>query len=335
LIGTGDWNDGMNRVGAGGKGESVWLAWFLVEALQGMIELSEAQDLPDVSRAYEEERKALIRRVEGEAWDGKWYLRAYFDDGTPLGSSTNLEARIDSLPQSWAALCGAADAERVETALQAAWEHLVREEEGLALLFEPPFDKMEPSPGYIKGYPPGIRENGGQYTHAALWFAMALARQGHGERADKCLRLLNPIEKVHDSQAVWRYGVEPYVIAADVYRAPGRIGHGGWSWYTGSAAWMYRVWIEEILGLKVRGSSMRVDPVIPGWWESFRLSYRHGDAVYEIGVENPEKLERGVSFVEMDGRRLGDGMIPLERTLVKHRVLVRMGKPENVSQASQ
>ena len=335
LMGTGDWNDGMNRVGAGGKGESVWLAWFLVEALQGMIELSDALGLPDASRTYESECKALIRRVEGAAWDGEWYLRAYFDDGTPLGSSMNEEARIDSLPQSWAALSGAADAERAEKALQSAWEHLVRREEGLALLFEPPFEKIDPSPGYIKGYPPGVRENGGQYTHAAIWFAMALARHGHGERADELLRLLNPIEKAHDSQTVWRYGLEPYVIAADVYRAPGRIGQGGWSWYTGSAAWMYRVWVEDVLGLKVRGSSMRVDPVIPGWWEGFRLSYRHGDAVYEIQVENPEKLERGVSFVEMDGRRISEGLIPLERALVKHKVLVRMGKPEHPAQASQ
>jgi cyclic beta-1,2-glucan synthetase len=319
----------MNLVGAGGKGESVWLAWFLVDVLQGMIELSDILDRSDLSRTYQQERTALIQRVERAAWDGEWYLRAIFDDGTPLGSSANKEARIDSVPQSWACLSGAANTDRAGRALESAWRHLVREDEGLVLLFAPPFDRMEPSPGYIKGYPPGVRENGGQYTHAAIWLAMALARRGDGARAAKMLRLLNPIEHAHDSEAVWRYGVEPYVLSADVYRMTGRIGQGGWSWYTGSAAWMYRVWIEEVLGMKVRGDHMRIDPVIPGWWDGFRLRYRHGEAIYEIQIENSEGCERGVSWVEMDGRRLQDGLIPLDRSLVKHRVLVHMGKPEH------
>ena len=326
LMGTGDWNDGMNLVGAGGKGESVWLAWFLVDVLQGMVELSHLLGRPELSQTYQQERKALIQRVEQVAWDGEWYLRATFDDGTPLGSSANKEARIDSLPQSWAWLSGAADTDRAERALESAWKHLVREDEGLVLLLTPPFDKSEPSPGYIKAYPPGARENGGQYTHAALWFAMAMARRGDGERAARLLRMLNPIENARDSEAVWRYGVEPYIVAADVYQSPGRIGHGGWSWYTGSAAWMYRAWVEEVLGLKVRGDHMQLNPVIPGWWEGFRLRYRHGEAVYEIQVENPEGCERGVSRVEMDGQHVRDGVIPLHRGLVKHRILVRMGK---------
>jgi cyclic beta-1,2-glucan synthetase len=328
LIGSGDWNDGMNRVGVGGTGESVWLAWFLVDVLRCMIELSDIQRRPDLSRTYEQQRKELIQRIEESAWDGQWYLRAFFDDGTPFGSSASQEVKIDSLPQSWAWLSGAADAKRAQTAMESVFRHLVREEEGLVLLFEPPIDRMEPSPGYIKGYPPGVRENGGQYTHAALWYAMALARQGDGERAAKILRLLNPIEQARDSQAVWRYGVEPYAIAADVYRLPGRIGQGGWSWYTGSAAWMYRAWVEEVLGFKVRGDRLQLDPVIPGWWEGFRLRYRHGEAIYEIQVENPDRCERGLSWVEVDGQRLPDGLVPLERGLVKHRVLVRMGKPE-------
>ena len=328
LIGTGDWNDGMNLVGAGGKGESVWLAWFLVDVLQCMTELSDKLDRSDLSGTYQQERTALIQRVEQAAWDGEWYLRAIFDDGTPLGSSANKEARIDSVPQSWACLSGAADTYRTETALESAWKHLVLEDEGLVLLFTPPFDRTEPSPGYIKGYPPGVRENGGQYTHAAIWFAMALARRGDGTRAAKMLRLLNPIEHAHDSEAVWRYVVEPYVVSADVYRLTGRIGQGGWSWYTGSAAWMYRAWIEEVLGMKVDGDHMHIDPVIPGWWDGFHLRYRHGEAVYEIQVENSEGCERGVSWVEMDGKRLRDGLIPLDRSLVKHRVFVHMGKPE-------
>jgi cyclic beta-1,2-glucan synthetase len=328
LIGTGDWNDGMNLVGAGGKGESVWLAWFMVDVLQGMAELSELLGRPDLSQSYQQDRNALIQRVERAGWDGEWYLRATFDDGTPLGSSANEEARIDSLPQSWAWLSGAADTDRADRALESAWKHLVREDEGLVLLLTPPFDRSEPSPGYIQGYPPGVRENGGQYTHAALWFAMALARRGDGTRAAKILRLLNPIERARDPETVWRYELEPYVVASDVYRLPGRIGQGGWSWYTGSAAWMYRAWVEEVLGLEVRGDHLQLNPVIPGWWEGFHLRYRHGEAIYEIQVENPEGCERGVSWVEMDGQRMRDGVIPLDRALVKHRILVHMGKPE-------
>jgi cyclic beta-1,2-glucan synthetase len=331
LMGTGDWNDGMNLVGAGGKGESVWLAWFLVDVLQGMAELSELLGRPDLSQSYQQDRNALIQRVERAGWDGEWYLRATFDNGTPLGSSANEEARIDSLPQSWACLSGAADPDRTGRALESAWKHLVREDEGLVLLLTPPFDRSEPSPGYIKGYPPGVRENGGQYSHAALWFAMALARRGDGTRAAKMLRMLNPIEHARDPDTVWRYGVEPYVVAADVYRLPGRIGHGGWSWYTGSAAWMYRAWVEEVLGLKVRGDHLQLNPVIPGGWKSFHLRYRHGEAIYEIQVENPEGCERGVSWVEMDGQRMRDGVIPLDRGLVKHRILVHMGKPEQAA----
>jgi cyclic beta-1,2-glucan synthetase len=325
LMGTGDWNDGMNLVGVGGKGESVWLAWFLVDVLKGMAEMSEHMGRRDLSLTYHQDGKALIERVESFAWDGEWYLRATFDDGTPLGSSANVEARIDSLPQSWAWLSDAADRDRASKALESAWKHLVREDEGLVLLFEPPFDKTIPSPGYIKGYPPGVRENGGQYTHAAVWLAIAMARSGDGTRAANMMRMLNPIERARDPETVWRYGIEPYVAAADVYRLPGRIGRGGWSWYTGSAAWMYRAWVEEMLGLHVRGETMRLAPVIPGWWDGFQMSYRHGEAIYEIQVENPEHCERGISWVKMDGQRMEGGVIPLGRDLVKHRIVVRMG----------
>jgi cyclic beta-1,2-glucan synthetase len=327
LMGTGDWNDGMNLVGAGGKGESVWLAWFMVDVLKGMGELSGLVGRTDLSVTCDQERKALIQRVEQFAWDGEWYLRATFDDGTLLGSSANVEARIDSLPQSWAWLSGAARPDRAEKALESAWGHLVREDDGLVLLFEPPFDTMKPSPGYISGYPPGVRENGGQYTHAAVWLAMAMARSGDGTRAANILRMINPIERARDPLTVWRYGVEPYVVSADVYSLPGRIGQGGWSWYTGSAGWMYRAWVEEILGLHVRGETLRIAPVIPAWWDGFSMSYRHGEAVYEIQVENPEHCERDVSRMEMDGQCVKNGEISLGRDLVKHRVVVRMGKP--------
>lgn len=326
LIGTGDWNDGMNLVGAEGKGESVWLAWFLVDVLRGMADLSDLIERPELSEGYLQDRTDLIQRVEKVAWDGEWYRRATFDDGSPLGSSVNEEMKIDSLPQSWAWLSGGAAKDRAEKALDSAWTHLVREDEGLVQLFTPPFETIEPSPGYIKGYPPGVRENGGQYTHAALWFAMALARRGDGTRAVKMLRMLNPIEHARDPEAVWRYGIEPYAVAADVYRLPDRTGHGGWSWYTGSAAWMYRAWVEEILGLKVRGESLGLDPVIPADWEGFDLRYRHGESVYEIQVENPDHCERGVSWMEMDGERVTGSTIPLERGLIKHRILVRMGR---------
>jgi cyclic beta-1,2-glucan synthetase len=195
----------------------------------------------------------------------------------------------------------------------------------LVQLFDPPFDRSEPSPGYIKGYPPGVRENGGQYTHAALWMAMAYARKGDGERAMELLRMLNPIEHARDAEATWQYGIEPYVVAADVYRLPGRVGQGGWSWYTGSAAWMYRAWIEEVLGLQVRGEQLRLQPVIPGSWPGYSISYQHGKAVYEIQVKNPDGCQHGVIWVELDGLRVNNGMINMERESVQHRVVVMMG----------
>ncbi|GFO60058.1 hypothetical protein GMST_23830 [Geomonas silvestris] len=326
LMGTGDWNDGMNQVGAEGRGESVWLAWFLCDCLKGMAELAELLDEPELGRAYLENRYALVQRVEAAGWDGDWYLRGTFDDGSLLGSAQNREARIDSLPQSWAWLSGAADPQRAERALESAWQHLVRADQGLVLLFEPPFDTSIPSPGYIKGYPPGVRENGGQYTHAALWMAMALARMGDGDRSAQLLRILNPIEHARDADGAWLYGVEPYVVAADVYRLPGRIGQGGWSWYTGAAAWMYRAWVEEVLGLEVRGEEFRVNPVIPAAWPGFTMRYRHGEALYVIRVENPDGCQRGMAWVELDGRRLTGGTIPLERGLVQHQVVLRMGE---------
>ncbi|MDT8422618.1 MAG: glucoamylase family protein [Desulfuromonadales bacterium] len=325
LIGTGDWNDGMNLVGAEGRGESVWLGWFLVDVLQGMTELAVQLDRSELVADYRQRRVDLIARIEAVGWDGEWYLRGTFDDGSPLGSARCSEAQIDSLPQSWAWLTGAADPARATQALDAAWDRLVRVDESLVQLFDPPFEHADPSPGYIKGYPPGVRENGGQYTHAALWFAMALARKGDGERAVQMLKMLSPVELAADPEKVARYGVEPYVVAADVYRLPGRVGRGGWSWYTGSAAWMYRAWVEEILGLKVRGTYFVIEPVIPASWPGFTLSYRCGEALYTVTVENPDRVSSGVAQVTRNGEILADQRIPLSRDEGEYAVMVRMG----------
>jgi cyclic beta-1,2-glucan synthetase len=315
----------MNRVGAEGKGESVWLAWFMIEVLDRFAQLSDRYERETEAQQYRERGRKLLTAIEQHAWDGDWYVRAYHDTGTALGSKDSQEAIIDSLPQSWAAIVGSGDPMRARLAMDSAWRELVLEKEGLALLFSPPFDGMGPDPGYIAGYPKGVRENGGQYTHAAIWQAMAWARLGEGDRALELLRMLNPIEHAQSPEESKRYAVEPYVVAADVYNLEGAVGRGGWTWYTGSAAWMYRVILEELLGLKVRGTVLELAPVIPRHWKGFTIRYRHGEAMYEIRVENPEAVGSGVSWVELDGRRLEKREIPLERGTGTHDVRVRMG----------
>jgi cyclic beta-1,2-glucan synthetase len=331
LIGSGDWNDGLNRVGIEGKGESVWLAWFLIEVLMDFADASEQYGRPDDARQYRQQAAGLKDVIEAQGWDGSWYRRAYFDDGTPLGSFGQQEASITSMPQSWAWISGAAQPRRAETALESAWEELVSQDEGLALLLTPAFDKSSLEPGYIKGYPPGVRENGGQYTHAAVWLAIALSRKGDGGRAVKLLRMLNPIERTRSPEDAARYAVEPYVVAGDVYRLPGQVGRGGWTWYTGSAGWMYRAWVEEVLGLKIRGGRLRVEPVIPTDWRGFHMTYRHAESLYEIQVDNPEGVSKGVAWIELDGRKLEGTAIPLDSVPVKHRLRVRMGTARNTT----
>ena len=326
LIGTGDWNDGMNRVGEGGRGESIWLGWFLIDTLNRMAGLAQIIGKTDLVSYYRQEAEELEARIEKEAWDGAWYQRATFDDGSPLGSAANVEARIDSLPQSWPWISDAGDPDHKKEALESAWRQLVLKDEKLVLLFSPPFNSSTPSPGYISGYPPGVRENGGQYTHAALWLAMAFARQGDGNRTGEILQILNPVEHAREGPDVWKYTVEPYVVAADIYRLPGRIGQGGWSWYTGSAAWMYRVWTEEVLGLKKRADQLFINPVIPDWWDGFKVTLRHGDAIYIVEVQNPDQIQQGVAWLELDGKRLEDKFITLDPEPVKHNVQVMMGK---------
>jgi cyclic beta-1,2-glucan synthetase len=275
---------------------------------------------------YTQAAQGMRATIDREAWDGAWYLRARFDDGTPLGSAANDEARIDSLSQSWAWIAGGGDPQRAKQALNSAWRQLVLRGDRLALLFTPPFDLMQPSPGYIQGYPPGVRENGAQYTHAAIWLAIDLARSGDGDRAAELMRILNPVEKARDMSEVWRYKLEPYVVAADVYSLAGHIGEGGLSWYTGSSGWMYRAWIEEILGIRRMGSTLLVDPVLPSSWQGFKVKYRFGEALYEIKIENPDRVHKGISWVELNGRRLEENAIPLDEQPVHHSVIVRMGR---------
>ncbi|HEX7518412.1 MAG TPA: hypothetical protein VF345_14115, partial [Chthoniobacterales bacterium] len=249
----------------------------------------------------------------------------YFDDGTAFGSKECAEARIDSLPQTWAAISGAGSPDRVEVALRSLEENLVREADDLILLFTPPFDKTLADIGYIKGYPPGVRENGGQYTHAATWVALAFARRGDGDKAVRFLRMLNPVEHAREKEDCERYKVEPYVMAGDVYSLSGHVGRGGWTWYTGAAAWTYRVWLEEVLGFQRRGDTFTINPVIPKDWQGFRLQYRYQNTLYRIAVENPGHCSRGVTLVEVDGIAVADKMVTLRDDALPHEVRVVMG----------
>jgi cyclic beta-1,2-glucan synthetase len=325
LIGGGDWNDGLNRVGLNGKGESVWLAWFEICVLNDFSELLNLRELREEAKACRARAEQLAQTVNAHGWDGEWYRRGYLDDGTPLGSKENAEARIDSLPQTWAAISGAGDSDRVEVALQSLEKKLVRESDDLILLLTPPFDKTTADVGYIKAYPPGVRENGGQYTHAATWVAMAFARQGDGDKAVRLLRMLNPVEHARDERSCERYKVEPYVIPGDVYSLAGHVGRGGWTWYTGAAAWTYRVWLEEILGFQRRGDTLTINPVIPKDWPGFRLRYRFQSTTYHIAVENPDHFSRGVALVELDGVAVTDKIVTLHDDTLPHEVRVVLG----------
>ena len=263
--------------------------------------------------------------METSAWDGSWYLRAWFDDGTPLGSSRSEECRIDAIAQSWAAISGAGDPERTRTALESAWQHLVREDDGIVLLLTPPFERCRPDPGYIRSYPPGVRENGGQYTHAACWLGWAYAAAGEGARAATVFRLLNPALKGASADDAQRYRVEPYVIAADVYGAPPHVGRGGWTWYTGAAAWCWRLGVEAILGLSLEAGDLVVDPCIPPEWPGFEATVRRGACVLHVHVENPRGVARGVESIELDGQPFEGNALPLADLSGDHEAVVRLG----------
>ena len=323
LMGSGDWNDGMNRVGAGGRGESIWLGWFLYATLMRFTGLSQRMNADP--EPYREQAARLARALELHGWDGSWYLRAFYDDGSRLGSSQDDECRIDSIAQSWAVLSGAADPQRAWLAMDSVERLLVRPEDGLILLLAPPFDQTRRDPGYIKGYAPGVRENGGQYTHAAIWTAWAFARLGQGDRAGALFQMLNPISHSNTPEKAAAYAVEPYGVAADIYSQAPFTGMGGWTGYTGSAAWLYRLGIEAILGVTRRGDTLRIDPCIPARWPGFQLTYRFGRTPYLVRVENPEGVQRGVLSVTLNGALLSDQGIPLTDDGRPHEVHVLLG----------
>jgi cyclic beta-1,2-glucan synthetase len=290
----------MNRVGRGGRGESIWLGWFLHSTLWEFARLADTRGERARAERWRRHVQTLKEAIERHGWDGDWYRRAYFDDGTPLGSAANVECRIDSVAQSWGVLSGAADLPRAERAMAAVDEYLVHREQELVLLFTPAFDHSGVDPGYVKGYPPGVRENGGQYTHAAVWAVAAFAALGEGDKAGELFSILNSINRASTRAGVYRYKVEPYVVAADVYAEPPHVGRGGWTWYTGSAGWMYRAGVEWLLGFRFRGATLHLDPCIPRAWRRFEIAFRYHSSRYHVTVENPLGVSRGVQSVSVD-----------------------------------
>ncbi|MCX5658526.1 MAG: cyclic beta 1-2 glucan synthetase [Planctomycetota bacterium] len=323
LMGSGDWNDGMNLVGIHGKGESVWLAFFLSDVMTKFALLAKTRHDDEFAELCTREAATLRKNIEEHAWDGEWYRRAYFDDGKPLGSSTNTECQIDSLPQSWSVLAGGGDAARSRMALNALDRRLVRRDLALIQLFDPPFDKSDLDPGYVKGYVPGVRENGGQYTHAAVWAAMAFAAVGDRKRAWELFDLINPTRHGDTKAAVDVYAVEPYVVAADVYTNPQHAGRGGWTWYTGSAGWMYRLITESLLGLRLEGDALRFAPCVPPAWPEFKIHYRHRETVYHIVFHNGGG-GGAVTRVAVDGQEQPDQAVHLVDDHQPHDVLVEL-----------
>jgi cellobiose phosphorylase len=311
----------MNRVGFQGKGESIWLGWFLSSTLDQFAEICDLLDDQKRAADYRSQMVNIHKALEKNGWDGEWYLRAYYDDGTPLGSSTNNECKIDSIAQSWAVISGNADPERAAQAMESVYKHLVRSHDEEILLFTPPFQRTARDPGYVKGYPRGVRENGGQYTHAALWAIWAFAQMGQGDRAAELFHMINPIYHADSPEKVERYRVEPYVVAADVYSVAPYVGRGGWTWYTGSASWMYRLGLEMILGIQRTGDRLQVKPNIPADWGEVQINYRFGTAMYHILVKNRQGNKHEAT---MNGRVLDDGSIPLIDDGKTHEIVVTM-----------
>ena len=325
LMGGGDWNDGMNRVGHEGKGESVWLAWFLYATLQRFAPVAEMRGETVRATRWREHAANLKQAVEEHAWDGAWYRRAYFDDGTPLGSSSSAECRIDSIAQSWSVISGAGEPSRARRAMESVDQYLVRPGDDLILLFTPPFDKTPLDPGYIKGYLPGVRENGGQYTHAAVWCLIAYSMMGNGSQAHDLFKMINPANRTSTRTGMSAYKVEPYAVAADIYAEPPHVRRGGWTWYTGAAGWLYRAGVEFILGLRVKGNLLDVDPCLPPEWRSAKLHYRYGQTRYNITIQNPQGVSKGVVRVELDGVAQQEVQIVMQDDGATHAVTVVLG----------
>jgi cellobiose phosphorylase len=327
LMGCGDWNDGMNRVGNQGRGESVWLAFFLYDVLTQFARLAGARNDHAFAERCLSQARLLKQNIELHAWDGQWYRRAYFDNGEPLGSQTNPECQIDSLPQSWSIISGAGDPARSRQGMNAVNQRLVRRRAKLIQLFDPPFDKSALNPGYVKGYIPGVRENGGQYTHGAIWTAMAFALMGENERAWELFALLNPIHHAATPAQVSTYKVEPYVVAADVYAVAPHVGRGGWTWYTGSAGWMYRLLIETLLGVNLEGEHLRLTPRLPKSWPAFKIHYRYRQTVYHISITRRVADAPGENQIILDGNELAEETIPLVDDRREHFVELKIGSP--------
>lgn len=322
LMGGGDWNDGMNEVGMMGKGESVWLAWFLYTVLGDFLPLCHQEGDEAYGQMLEQKRETLLQSIEEHAWDGEWYLRAFYDDGSKLGSKENDECRIDSISQSWSVISKGAKTERAKTAMQSAWRYLVMEEEALSLLLAPPFNKTSKNPGYIKNYIPGIRENGGQYTHAAVWLAIATSMLHDCNMAGTLFTILNPINITKNRKDALRYEKEPYVMTADISLSPPYTGRGGWSWYTGSAGWMYQGLLGWFLGIRKEGNELVIDPATPASFGDFSVEYKYGDSLYEISVESRSKGTLTTENLTVDDRLIQGNRVLLVDDGEKHRIVV-------------
>ncbi len=322
LMGGGDWNDGMNEVGMLGKGESVWLAWFLYTVLGDFIPLCDQEGDMTYGRELEQKQETLRQNIEEYAWDGEWYLRAFYDDGSKLGSKENDECKIDSISQSWSVISKGAEAERAKTAMQSAWHYLVREEDALSLLLAPPFNKTSKNPGYIKNYIPGIRENGGQYTHAAVWLAIAASMLHDYDMAQTLFNILNPINITQNRKDALRYEKEPYVMTADISLSPPYTGRGGWSWYTGSAGWMYQGLVCWFLGIRKEGNELVIDPATPAGFGDFSIEYKYGNSLYEIKVESRSKGTLTTETITVDDKLIQGNRVLLADDGEKHRIIV-------------
>jgi cyclic beta-1,2-glucan synthetase len=326
LIGSGDWNDGMDRVGTHGRGESVWLAWFAISTMRRFAALCELRARDDLAGRWRRGAEEMAQAVEAAGWDGEWYLRAFDDDGRPWGSRSCDEARIDSIAQSWSVLSGAGDPERASRALAAAERELVREEDGVIRLLWPPFDHTRRDPGYIKAYPPGVRENGGQYSHAAAWLGFAFAARGEGARTARAFALLNPVARTAKRADAERHRGEPYVLAADIGSIAPHVGRGGWTWYTGAAGWTWRLGVEGILGLRRRGGRVVVAPCLPPGWPGFEATLRGPAGALSIRVEVAAELEAGRCAVRCEGEPVGDEGVAFPTDGSTRHVEARVGR---------